>query len=99
MLPPANLFRRFDELDVLLQQLVDQFVERGAARLGALGQIAQDLRVEMHRRNQLRVAAKELPALGFGAIVFFLHGDLELKASRKGRDIAWCAKVSFAYSP
>jgi hypothetical protein len=30
----------------------------------------------MQRRNELRIAAKELAALGFGEIVFVFHGSV-----------------------
>jgi len=68
-----NLFSRFDQLDVLLQERIDEFVQGHSARLGAGRQKGQHLRVEMHRRRQDAILAKKPAAFGLREIVFVLH--------------------------
>jgi len=43
---------RLNQLNVLLQQLIDEIVERHALGLGALGQVLEHRGIEIHRQSE-----------------------------------------------
>src|SRR5262249_37357293 len=69
-----GLFGRFDQLDILPQERVDEFAERHPPRCRPRAQEGQDIGVEMNGRHQDGILAVEPAALGVGKIVFVLHG-------------------------
>src|SRR5438477_13188697 len=70
---PARLFGRLDQLDVLLEQRIDEFIQRNAARLCAGGQKRQHLGLEVDGRSQGGVWAVKFAAHGPREIVFVSH--------------------------
>lgn len=63
-LPP-----RLNQLNILLEELIHELVQRRALRLGSLGEIIEHRGIEMHRRDQLQIRPIKLPALALGKIV------------------------------
>ena len=75
---PARSADRFDQLDVLLQQLVHELADGGAACRRTGLQKSQNLWFQMDRPNQHGRFAIEFAALGVGQIVLVLHAILSL---------------------
>jgi len=72
--PRPLLSRGFDQLDILLQQLVDELADVDAPGLGASGQIGFHLGFQIHRQIQTSLGPVELAAPALGEID--LGGDV-----------------------
>ena len=68
-----ELLPRFDQIDILAQQLVHQFGEFHPVLGGAPGEIVLHLAIEVDRELELGARAVELPAHPFAEIVFVSH--------------------------
>ena len=55
--------RGLDQLHILTQQLIDQLIDRGAARLRPRGKEIEYFRLQAQGRNQAQIGPVELPAL------------------------------------
>ena len=71
--PRPVLPSSFDQLDILLQQLVDELANIDALGLGAGGQIGLHLGFQIHRQIQAGLGLVELAALALGESDFGGH--------------------------
>ena len=62
-----------DQLDILLEKLIDQIVQRSSATSRALGKVRQYIWIEADGWREPQIRAVEFASLSSGKIVFVAH--------------------------